>query len=75
MIGVTPPRMSADGDTALLTVQNDVPDNDVYGDAGPLEKAVEPTQEAGIQVVRGELPDRRKCHGRERGKSSASSRR
>ena len=51
--------MSADGDTALLTVQYDVPvtHNDVYGDAEPLEKAVEPTQEAGIQVVLGgELP-------------------
>ena len=51
--------MSADGDTALLTVQYDVPvtHNDLYGDAEPLEKAVEPTQEAGIQVVLGgELP-------------------
>ena len=51
--------MSADGDTALLTVQYDVPvtHKDLYGDAEPLEKAVEPTQDAGIQVVLGgELP-------------------
>ena len=59
VLGVTPPRMSADGDTALLTVQYDVPvtHKDLYGDAEPLEKAVEPTQDAGIQVVLGgELP-------------------
>ena len=59
VITVTPPRMSADGDTALLTVQYDVPvtHRDVYGHAEPLEGAVEPTQDAGMQVVLGgELP-------------------
>ena len=51
--------MSADGDTALITVQYDVPvtHRDLYGDAEPLEQAIEPTQEAGVQVVLGgELP-------------------
>ncbi len=59
VIGVTPPRMSADGDTALLTVQYDVPvtHRDVYGHAEPLEEAIAPTQEAGVQVVLGgDLP-------------------
>jgi RND superfamily putative drug exporter len=59
VIAVTPPRMSADGDTALLTVQYDVPvtHRDVYGHAEPLEKAVEPTRDAGVEVVLGgELP-------------------
>ncbi len=59
VIAVTPPRMSADGDTALLTVQYNVPvtHRDVYGHAEPLEQAIEPTQESGVQVVLGgELP-------------------
>ncbi len=59
VIAVSQPRMSADGDTALLTVQYDVPvtHRDVYGHAEPLEQAIEPTREAGVQVVLGgELP-------------------
>ena len=59
VLTVTPPRMSADGDTALITVQYDVPvtHRDLYGHAEPLEQAIEPTQEAGAQVVLGgELP-------------------
>ena len=44
--------MSADGDTALITVQYDVPvtHRDLYGHAEPLEQAIEPTQEAGAEV-------------------------
>lgn len=58
---VTEPRLSADGDTALLTVSYDVPvtDPDVIGAKGydPLEDAVEPLREAGIQAeLGGELP-------------------
>jgi RND superfamily putative drug exporter len=57
---VSEPRMSADGDTALLTVSYDVPvtDPDLMGNLDPLERAIRPTQEAGIQVeLGGDLPD------------------
>jgi RND superfamily putative drug exporter len=56
---VTPPRMSADGDTALFTVLYDVPvtDPDLMGDMAPLEGAVAPAEEAGLDVaLGGELP-------------------
>ncbi len=59
-VAVSPPRMSADRDTALLTVQYDVPvtDNDLMANLGPLEKAVAPTRDSGVQVeLGGELPD------------------
>ena len=57
---VSPARVSPDQDTALLTVQYDVPvtDPDLMANLDPLEEAVEPTREAGVQVeLGGELPD------------------
>ncbi|MEZ0577276.1 MMPL family transporter [Nocardioides sp. MH1] len=56
--GVTP-RLSDDGDTALLTVRYDVPttDPDIYESVAPLEKAVAPADAADYQVeLGGELP-------------------
>ena len=58
---VTPPRISDDGDTALLTVTYDVPvtDPDITGAKGldPLERAIAPAQEQGLQAeLGGELP-------------------
>ena len=58
---VTTPRMSADGDTALYTVTYDVPvtDDDLVGEEGlePLEQAIAPLQDAGLQAaLGGELP-------------------
>jgi RND superfamily putative drug exporter len=58
---VTPPRLSADGDTALVTVTYDVPvtDPDLVGQHGygPLEDAVEPLRDQGLQAeLGGELP-------------------
>ena len=59
VVGVSAPRTSDDGDTALLTVQYDVPvtDDDLMGNLAPLEKAVAPTRD-NLQVeLGGELPD------------------
>jgi len=59
VLRVAPPRMSADGDTALLLVQYDVPvtDPDVYEDITPIEEVVQPYRDAGLQVeLGGELP-------------------
>jgi RND superfamily putative drug exporter len=59
VLRVTPPRMSADGDTAVLVMQYDVPvtDPDVYEDISPIEKVVQPYRDAGLQVeLGGELP-------------------
>ena len=56
---VLPPRVSDDGRTALLVVQYDVPvtDSDIYQDVEPLENAVDPYREDGLQVeLGGELP-------------------
>ncbi|HET9859733.1 MAG TPA: MMPL family transporter [Nocardioidaceae bacterium] len=56
---VLPPRVSADSDTALVTVQYDVPVThpDLAGETGPLEEAVAPAVDAGLQVeLGGELP-------------------
>jgi RND superfamily putative drug exporter len=53
------PRMSDDGDTALLYVRYDVPstDNAIMGKLGPLEKATQQAKDAGYQVeFGGELP-------------------
>ena len=58
-VGVTPPRLSPGGDTALLVVSYDVPvtDPDLMGDMTPLEEAVGPARDAGLQVeLGGELP-------------------
>src|SRR3954451_6063653 len=59
-VSVTAPRLSADRDTALLTVEYDAPvtDHDLYENLAPLNKAVDPTREAGVQVeLGGDLPD------------------
>jgi RND superfamily putative drug exporter len=53
------PRMSQDGDTALLYLRYDVPttDNAIMGKLGPLEKATQQAKDAGYQVeFGGELP-------------------
>ena len=60
VVSVSPPRLSADRDTALLTVEYDVPvtHHDLYENLAPLDKAVAPTRDAGIQVeLGGDLPD------------------
>ena len=58
---VTEPRLSGDGDTALLIVSYDVPvtDPDLVGANGydPLVDAIEPLRDAGLQAeLGGELP-------------------
>ncbi|GAA1146829.1 MMPL family transporter [Nocardioides aquiterrae] len=58
---VYPPRISADGDTALVAMEYDVPttDEDLVGAQGydPLEDAVAPVRDAGLQAeLGGELP-------------------
>jgi RND superfamily putative drug exporter len=58
VISVTP-RLSSDGDTALLYLRYDVPttDNAIMGKLGPLEKATQQAKDAGYQVeFGGELP-------------------
>ena len=53
------PRLSDDGDTALLYVRYDVPttDPDIYGIVDPLQDASAPAEDAGYQVeLGGELP-------------------
>ena len=59
-VSVSPPRLSEDRDTALLTVSYDAPvtHHDLMENLAPLDKAVAPTRDAGIQVeLGGELPD------------------
>ncbi len=56
---VLPPRVSEDGRTALVVVQYDVPVThaDIYQDIDPLEDAVDPFREDGLQVeLGGDLP-------------------
>ena len=58
---VSAPRVSEDGDTALVTVSYDVPttDADLVGPSGydPLEAAIAPLRDAGLQAeLGGELP-------------------
>jgi RND superfamily putative drug exporter len=58
---VTEPRISEDGDTALVTVSYDVPmtDPDLVGSNGydPLVDAIQPLRDAGLQAeLGGELP-------------------
>ena len=58
-VAVTPPRISEDGDTALMVVSYDVPvtDPDLYENLEPLEDAVADTRDAGLQVeFGGDLP-------------------
>jgi RND superfamily putative drug exporter len=54
------PRLSADGDTAVLEVGYDVPvtHHDLYGKRDALDRAVEPLQDEGYQVeLNGDLPE------------------
>ena len=53
VLTVSPPRMSEDGDTALVTVGYDVPvtHRDLMGKIEPLEDAVAPYRDAGLQVA------------------------
>jgi len=58
---VSAPRVSDDGDTALVTVSYDVPttDAELVGSQGydPLESAIEPLRDTGLQAeLGGELP-------------------
>ena len=58
-VAVTPPRISDDGDTAMLTVGYDEPVThpDLMENLEPLEDAVADTRDAGFQVeFGGELP-------------------
>ena len=58
-VAVTPPRLSDDGDTALLVVTYDEPVThpDLYENLEPLEDAVADTRDAGLQVeFGGDLP-------------------
>ncbi|WP_214105277.1 MMPL family transporter [Acrocarpospora catenulata] len=57
---VSPPRLSADGDTALIAVNYRVPVTDFAGSEGvdALRAAAEPTERAGFQVeFGGEVPE------------------
>ncbi|MGZ5400985.1 MAG: MMPL family transporter, partial [Nocardioides sp.] len=56
---VAEPRFSADGDTTLVDVSYDVPvtDPDLMGHMEPLEEAVSPIRDTGLQVeLGGEVP-------------------
>ena len=60
VVSVSPVRTSPDRDTALLTVQYDVPvtDEDLMGHMEPLDEAVAPLRHDGLQVeLGGEVPD------------------
>ncbi|TQJ48946.1 MMPL family transporter [Phycicoccus sp. SLBN-51] len=60
VVQVSPPRVSGDGDTALVGVTYDVPvtDPDLMGNLEPLERAVAPVRAAGLQVeLGGEVPE------------------
>ncbi len=59
VLAVGDARLSEDGDTAILDVSYDAPvtDPDLMGNMEPLESAVEPTRESGLQVeLGGEVP-------------------
>ena len=60
VLAVSDPRPSADGDTLLIDVRYDVPvtDSDLMSNLDPLEDAVEPTRDSGLQVeLGGEVPN------------------
>ncbi|MCW2917989.1 MAG: hypothetical protein JWN52_6057 [Actinomycetia bacterium] len=52
---VSPPRLSGDGDTALIAVQYKIPVTDLSGSEGvdELRKAASPAKSAGLQVAYG----------------------
>ena len=58
-VAVTPPRISEDGDTAMMVVSYDEPVThpDLYENLEPLDDAVAETRDAGLQVeFGGDLP-------------------
>jgi RND superfamily putative drug exporter len=60
VVAVSPPQLSADGDTAVLGITYDVPvtDPDLMGNLEPLETAAAPVRDAGLQVeLGGEVPE------------------
>ena len=60
VVAVDPPRLSADGDTALLTVRYDVPVTDFTGSEAvdALRTATAPTEQSGLQVaLGGQVPE------------------
>ncbi|HWM74368.1 MAG TPA: MMPL family transporter, partial [Nocardioides sp.] len=60
VLAVSDPRPSADGDTLLIDIRYDVPvtDPDLMSNLDPLEDAVEPIRDAGLQVeLGGEVPN------------------
>ncbi|HEY5881276.1 MAG TPA: MMPL family transporter [Nakamurella sp.] len=60
VVAVDPPRLSADGDTALLSVRYDVPVTDFAGSEAvdALWSAADPTRQAGLQVaLGGQVPE------------------
>lgn len=60
VVAVDPPRWSADGDTALLTVRYDVPVTDFTGSEAvdALRAATAPAEQAGLTVaVGGQVPE------------------
>ena len=59
-VAVSPPRLSEDRDTAILTVQYDAPvtHHDLMGNLQPLDEAVGPTRDSGIRVeLGGDVPE------------------
>jgi len=60
VVQVAPPQRSADGDTAVLTLSYDVPvtDQDLMGNLEPLDTAVTPLRDTGLQVeLGGDVPE------------------
>ena len=60
VLSVSPPQLSTDGDTALLSVGYDaeVTDPDLMGNMEPLDQAVASTRDLGLQVeLRGDVPE------------------
>ncbi|GAB7003646.1 MMPL family transporter [Nocardioides sp. AN3] len=59
-VTVSDPRLSADGDTAILEVGYDVPvtDHDLFGKRDALDRAIAPLEDAGYQVeLNGDVPE------------------
>ena len=60
VLSVSPPQLSTDGDTALLSVGYDaeVTDPDLMANMEPLDEAVASTRDLGLQVeLRGDVPE------------------
>ncbi|KGN34097.1 membrane protein [Knoellia sinensis KCTC 19936] len=60
VVSAVPAQRSADGDTAVVAVAYDVPvtDPDLMGNLDPLDRAVTPLRDAGLQVeLGGDVPE------------------